>query len=72
EDVALATGVGGVECTVFESSLMSHHVVAEHAGVEVRAHLPHDAAPAPRSRIRLHFPPAQCLLFDPQGQRLAA
>ena len=72
EDVEVAGEGEGFECTVVESSLLRHHVIAEHAGVEVRARLLQDVAPAPRSRIRLKFPPAQRLLFDQAGQRLAA
>lgn len=74
EDVELA-GAGdgeGFECTVIESSLLKHHVIAEHAGVEVRARLMQDVAPHPQSRIRLRFPPGQRLLFDQAGNRLAA
>ena len=72
EDVQLAGAGEGFECTVVESSLLRHHVIAEYAGVEVRARLMQDVAPAPRSRIRLNFPPAQRLLFDQAGQRLPA
>lgn len=72
EDVELAGEGEGFECTVIESSLLKHHVIAEHAGVEVRARLMLDEAPHPQSRIRLRFPPAQRLLFDRTGRRLAA
>ncbi|HSH90384.1 MAG TPA: ABC transporter ATP-binding protein [Ramlibacter sp.] len=74
EDVELAVEGerGGFECTVVESSLLKHHVIAEYAGVEVRARLMLDVAPLPLSRIRLRFPPAQRLLFDEAGRRLAA
>lgn len=72
EDVELAGEGEGVECTVIESSLLKHHVIAEHAGVEVRARLMLDEAPPPQSRIRLRFPPTQRLLFDRDGRRLAA
>ena len=71
EDVELVDGGEGFECTVIESSLLKHHVIAEHAGVEVRARLVQDVAPHPQSRIRLRFPPAQRLLFDQSGRRLA-
>ncbi|MDB5874863.1 MAG: carbohydrate transporter ATP-binding protein family [Ramlibacter sp.] len=72
EDVELAGAGEGFECTVVESSLLKHHVIAEYAGVEVRARLLLDVAPHPQSRIRLHFPPGQRLLFDQAGQRLPA
>ncbi|ROZ66080.1 ABC transporter ATP-binding protein [Ramlibacter sp. WS9] len=72
EDVELAGEGEGFECTVVESSLLKHHVICEYAGVEVRARLMQDVAPHPQSRIRLRFPPAQRLLFDQAGQRLAA
>ena len=72
EDVELAGEGEGFECTVIESSLLKHHVIAEYAGVEVRARLMQDDAPHPQSRIRLRFPLAQRLLFDEAGRRLAA
>lgn len=72
EDVELAGENDGFECTVIESSLLKHHVIAEHAGVEVRARLMQSAAPPPQSRIRLRFPAGQRLLFDQAGKRLAA
>jgi len=72
EDVELAAEGEGFECTVIESSLLKHHVIAEHAGVEVRARLMQDTAPHPQSRIRLNFPREQRLLFDRAGRRLAA
>jgi multiple sugar transport system ATP-binding protein len=70
--VELAGDNDGFECTVIESSLLKHHVIAEYAGVEVRARLMQDEAPPARSRIRLRFPRAQRLLFDAAGQRLSA
>jgi multiple sugar transport system ATP-binding protein len=72
EDVELAGEGEGFECTVIESSLLKHHVIAEYGGVEVRARLMQDDAPHPQSRIRLRFPPAQRLLFDQAGRRLPA
>jgi multiple sugar transport system ATP-binding protein len=72
EDVELADAGEGVECTVIECSLVKHHVIAEHQGVEVRARLMLDSALAPRSRVRLRFPPQRRLLFDAAGQRLPA
>jgi len=72
EDVELAGEGEGFECTVVESSLLKHHVIAEYAGVEVRARLMQDEAPQPQSRIRLRFPSGQRLLFDQSGRRLAA
>jgi multiple sugar transport system ATP-binding protein len=71
EDVEMAGEGEGFECTVIESSLLKHHVIAEHAGVEVRARLMQDTAPTPQSRIRLRFPARQRLLFDAAGRRLA-
>jgi multiple sugar transport system ATP-binding protein len=72
EDVEFAGENEGFECTVIESSLLKHHVVAEYAGVEVRARLMQDVAPHPQSRIRLRFPRAHRLMFDEAGRRLAA
>jgi len=71
EDVQVGAG-DGFECTVIESSLLKHHVVAEYQGVEVCARFMDDTAPAPQSRIRLAFPREHRLLFDPAGQRVAA
>src|SRR5881227_3134302 len=48
EDVELAGEAEGFECTVIESSLLKHHVIAEYAGVEVRARLMQDEAPLPQ------------------------
>ncbi|MBI5276531.1 MAG: ABC transporter ATP-binding protein [Burkholderiales bacterium] len=72
EDVQQAAEGDGFECTVIESSLLKHHVIAEYQGVEVRARFMHDTAPAPQSRIRLRFPPEHRLLFDPTGHRVPA
>jgi multiple sugar transport system ATP-binding protein len=72
EDVELADEGEGFECTVIESSLLKHHVIAEHGGVEVRARVMQSVAPLPRSRIRLRFPSGQRLLFDRAGRRLHA
>jgi multiple sugar transport system ATP-binding protein len=72
EDVEFADAGEGVECTVIECSLLKHHVIAEHQGVEVRARLMLDTALAPQTRVRLHFPPHRRLLFDPAGRRIAA
>jgi multiple sugar transport system ATP-binding protein len=72
EDVELADEGEGFECTVIESSLLKHHVIAEHEGVEVRARVMQSVAPLPRSRIRLRFPSGQRLLFDRAGRRLYA
>jgi multiple sugar transport system ATP-binding protein len=72
EDVELAGEGEGFECTVIESSLLMHHVIAERHGVEVRARLMQSVAPHPRSPIRLRFPPGQRLLFDRAGQRVSA
>jgi multiple sugar transport system ATP-binding protein len=73
EDVQVgAAAAGGIECTVIESSLLKHHVVAEYRGVEVCARFMDDTAPAPQSRIHLAFPRESRLLFDHAGQRVAA
>jgi multiple sugar transport system ATP-binding protein len=72
EDVELTADGEGVDCTVIESSLLKHQIVAEHGGVQVRARLPDAVAAAPQSCVRLHFPPARRLLFDAAGERLAA
>jgi multiple sugar transport system ATP-binding protein len=72
EDVRVDANGDGIDCTVIESSLLKHHVIAEHEGVEVRARFMDDVAPAPRSRIRLAFPREHRLLFDGDGRRVAA
>jgi multiple sugar transport system ATP-binding protein len=72
EDVKVGRQGEGVDCTVIESSLLKHHVIAEYEGVEVRARFMEDVAPAPRSRIRLAFPREHRLLFDSEGRRIAA
>jgi multiple sugar transport system ATP-binding protein len=71
EDVQVGAAEG-FECTVIESSLLKHHLVAEYQGLEVCARFMDDVAPAPQSRIRLQFPPGQRLLFDRAGRRVAA
>jgi multiple sugar transport system ATP-binding protein len=71
EDVELARDGEGVDCTVIECSLLKHHVIAEHDGIEVRARLMLDTAFAPRSRVRLRFPSGRRLLFDGAGHRIA-
>jgi multiple sugar transport system ATP-binding protein len=70
EDVEQVDEGEGFDCTVIESSLLKHHVIAEHAGVEVHARLSREEAPHPRSRIRLRFPAGRRLLFDQAGRRL--
>jgi multiple sugar transport system ATP-binding protein len=72
EDVVQVDDGEGFDCTVIESSLLKHHVIAERGGVEVRARLVADDAPHPHSRIRLRFPSSHRLLFDQSGRRLAA
>jgi multiple sugar transport system ATP-binding protein len=72
EDVELAADGDGVDCSVVESSLLKHQIVAEHGGVQVRARLLDVAAAVARNRVRLKFPPDRCLLFDSAGRRLAA
>jgi multiple sugar transport system ATP-binding protein len=73
EDVQVVGACGdGFECTVVESSLLKHHLVAEYEGIEVCARFMDDVAPAPRSRIRLQFPREHRLLFDSAGRRVTA
>jgi multiple sugar transport system ATP-binding protein len=72
EDVQVAAAGEGLECTVVESSLLKHHLVAEHEGIEVCVRFMDDVAPVPRSRIRLQFPREHRLLFDGAGRRVAA
>jgi multiple sugar transport system ATP-binding protein len=72
EDVQVGASEGGFECTVIESSLLKHHLVAEYRGVEICARFMDDTAPAPRSCIRLAFPREHRLLFDEAGRRVAA
>jgi len=72
EDVAVGTGNGPSHFDVIECSLVKHLVVAERAGVEVRAHTQLDQALHPGSPVRMSFPPERCLFFDASGQRLAA
>jgi multiple sugar transport system ATP-binding protein len=72
EDVRVGGDDEGFECTVIESSLLKHHVVAEYRGIEVRARFMDDVAPPPQSRIRLRFPREHRLLFDHTGRRVAA
>ena len=72
EDVELAAQPDSFDCTVIESSLLKHNVVAEYAGVEVCARFMDDTAPAPQSRIRMRFPREHRLLFDSAGVRVSA
>jgi multiple sugar transport system ATP-binding protein len=72
EDVELAADGEGIACSVVESSLLKHQIVAEHGGVQVRARLLDVAAAAAQTRVRLKFPPERRLLFDSAGRRLAA
>jgi multiple sugar transport system ATP-binding protein len=72
EDVRVVASGEGLECTVVESSLLKHHLVAEHEGIEVCARFMDDVAPAPRSRVRLQFPREHRLLFDGAGRRVTA
>jgi multiple sugar transport system ATP-binding protein len=72
EDVELAADGDGVDCKVIESSLLKHQIVAEHAGVQVRARLLDAVTAAAQGRVRLRFPPGRRLLFDIAGRRLAA
>jgi multiple sugar transport system ATP-binding protein len=72
EDVELAQGNGAASFQVIECSLVKHLVVAERAGVEVRARRMFEHALPPGSPVRLHFPQQHCLFFDRNGRRLAA
>jgi multiple sugar transport system ATP-binding protein len=72
EDVLLEGGNGPSHFEVIECSLVKHLVVAERAGVEVRARTMLDQGLSPGAKLRLQFPPARCLFFDDAGQRLAS
>jgi multiple sugar transport system ATP-binding protein len=72
EDVAVGAGNGPSHFDVIECSLVKHLVVAERAGVEVRARTRLDQALHPGAPVRLSFPRECCLFFDAAGQRLAA
>lgn len=72
EDVMLAPDDGSQSYSVIECSLVKHLVVAERAGVEVRARTMLDQALVPGDRVRLAFPPERCMFFDAAGRRLAA
>ena len=72
EDVELAAGNGASSFQVIECSLVKHLVVAERAGVEVRARRMLEHALPPGSPVRLRFPPQHCLFFDQDGRRLTA
>ena len=75
EDVVVGAeepGTGPSHFDVIECSLVKHLVVAERAGVEVRARTRLDAAVHPGAPVRLSFPPERCLFFDASGRRLAA
>jgi multiple sugar transport system ATP-binding protein len=73
EDVILAPDVDGSQAySVIECSLVKHLVVAERAGIEVRARTTLDQALVPGARVRLEFPPERCMYFDAGRRRLAA
>jgi multiple sugar transport system ATP-binding protein len=72
EDVEVATDGVGFECTVVESSLLKHQVVAERGGVELHARVLRDHVPPPRSRLYLRFPRDRRLLFAADGRRIPA
>jgi multiple sugar transport system ATP-binding protein len=74
EDVAVdadAAAVAGDHAyRVIECSLVKHLVVAERAGVEVRARAVLDRPIGPGARVALRFAPERFLYFDAAGQRL--
>ena len=74
EDVEVAAPDGGdlLHGTVLECSLPKHQLVAEHAGVEIRARLPRTHTIAAGQRVAFRFPPARRLYFDRDGLRVAA
>ncbi len=72
EDVSLGEGDGPSNFDVIECSLVKHLVVAERAGVQVRARTRLDHAMHPGTPVRMSFPPERCLFFDASGLRLAA
>jgi len=72
EDVTVGAGNGLSHFDVIECSLVKHLIVAERAGVEVRAHTRLDQALHPGAPVRMSFPRERCLFFDASGQRLAA
>jgi multiple sugar transport system ATP-binding protein len=72
EDVEVSGEGGGFTCTVVESSLLKHQVVAEHAGIELHARVLQGHVPPPRSRLHLRFPRERRLLFAADGRRLSA
>jgi multiple sugar transport system ATP-binding protein len=72
EDVEVGAGNGPSHFDVIECSLVKHLVVAERAGVEVRARTQLDQGLHPGVPVRLSFPRERCLFFDASGQRLVA
>jgi multiple sugar transport system ATP-binding protein len=74
EDVAV-DAVGdetGADYRVVECSLVKHVVVAERAGVQVRARATGDQPIGPGAHIGLRFARERCLYFDGAGQRLSS
>lgn len=72
EDVEIAHDGQGFACTVVESSLLKHQLVAERAGVELHARVLRQHVPPPRARLHLNFPRERRLLFAADGRRLPA
>jgi multiple sugar transport system ATP-binding protein len=75
EDVVVGTALPGAaqsDFAVVECSLVKHLVVAERAGVEVRARTRLGEMVQPGAPVRFSFPPERCLFFDASGRRLAA
>jgi len=71
EDVEVSLEDGDDAFTVVECSLVKHLIVAERGGIDVRARFTANY-PAPiGSRVRLRFPPANCLFFDDAGDRVS-
>ncbi len=71
EDVEVDLEVESNGFRVIESSLVKHLVVAERAGVEVRAKFSSDHPLPIGRRIALKFPLNRCFYFDDAGDRVA-
>ena len=71
EDVQVGVGDGPTHFEVVEFSLVTHLVVAERDGVEVRARTRPNESLRPGMHVRITFPLERCLFFDAVGLRLA-